>query len=107
MKNLIIALILFCTLACNRQQATTGSVEPAPVNSTETPVNPEVPAIDHTAVQALYTSKCGRCHKAYEPQSRNAGQWDYWLNRMKSAAKLTEAETADIRAFLQANAKKG
>lgn len=48
----------------------------------------------------LYASKCGKCHKLYPVESRDARQWKEVLNVMAPKAKLTDVETDHVFRYL-------
>lgn len=43
----------------------------------------------------LYTTKCMRCHKSYEPNTYTQAEWDSWMSKMKKKAHLS-AEQEDL-----------
>jgi mono/diheme cytochrome c family protein len=58
------------------------------------------------AGHTVYTAKCGRCHGLKDPGNYTAERWEPILKAMAPKAKLSEEETAQVRAYVQANAKK-
>ena len=36
----------------------------------------------------LYTAKCARCHKFYNPADYNDAEWQMWMNKMSHKARL-------------------
>ena len=36
----------------------------------------------------LYTAKCARCHKFYDPTDYNDQEWDAWLKKMGRKSRL-------------------
>lgn len=53
-----------------------------------------------------YTAKCGRCHELKKVDDFTAARWEPILASMAPKAGLTEAETANVLAYVKANAKK-
>ncbi len=53
----------------------------------------------------IWQSNCNKCHKLYEPNSRNKEKWDRVLRRMIPKAKLSPEDGALVRAYILANAK--
>lgn len=75
-----------------------------------TPANPSVnPSTTTKEVEeghALYTAKCGRCHNLKNPTKYTTSEWTPLMKRMAPKARLTEAETAQVTAYVMAYAKK-
>ena len=40
------------------------------------------------AAQKLYTAKCAKCHKFYDPNGYQQAEWDLWMQKMKKKSKL-------------------
>ena len=55
---------------------------------------------------ATYTAKCARCHELKKVDDFTAADWDPILASMAPKAGLTEKETANVLAYVKANAKK-
>ncbi|MEO5944823.1 MAG: hypothetical protein ABIP30_04000 [Ferruginibacter sp.] len=53
-----------------------------------------------------YTAKCARCHELKKVDNYTATDWDPILASMAPKAGLTEKETANVLAYVKANAKK-
>lgn len=58
------------------------------------------------AGKLIYESKCGQCHKLFEPDKYNAQQWSKWVDKMAPKAKLTEVEKGQVYQYLSATTKK-
>ena len=43
------------------------------------------------AAQKIYTSKCARCHKFYEPTGYDDHEWTVWMGKMRKKARLNAA----------------
>ena len=50
--------------------------------------------------KTIYESKCGKCHKLFEPKKFNAAQWTKWVDRMAPKAKLTPEEKELVYNYL-------
>ncbi|SMC84224.1 hypothetical protein [Moheibacter sediminis] len=55
--------------------------------------------------QAYFEESCTRCHKLFEPSSRDAEKWNNVLKRMLPKTELTQEESRLVRAYLIANSK--
>jgi len=49
----------------------------------------------------LYTTKCARCHKFYDPQRYTDEQWAMWMDKMRRKARLTQEQFALLSAYLE------
>ena len=56
-----------------------------------TPVNPG---------KKLYTGKCARCHKLYDPAKYDDKTWNIWMQKMKQKAKLKDEQYRELSAYL-------
>src|SRR5262249_24754582 len=43
---------------------------------------------DAKAARKLYSSKCARCHKLYDPTNYSDSDWRTWMDKMNRKAKL-------------------
>ncbi|MBS0197425.1 MAG: hypothetical protein JSR77_11770 [Planctomycetes bacterium] len=50
----------------------------------------------------LLLTACNRCHRVYEPASRDVGAWDSVLPAMAHKAGLSEADASDLRGYIMA-----
>src|SRR5437762_337087 len=48
----------------------------------------ELSAKETGAAQKLYTLKCAKCHKFYDPKAYDQGEWDSWMRKMQKKSKL-------------------
>lgn len=55
--------------------------------------------------ETLFANNCDRCHKLFEPESRDAEKWNNVLKRMLPRTELTQEESRLVRAYLIANSK--
>ncbi len=53
--------------------------------------------------RTLYENNCAKCHKLYNTSDYTAEQWSPILERMKKKAKIDDATTAKIYAYVTAN----
>lgn len=93
MKRLVIALIVVIVAACSTTQIYTPT--DANVNKVEKATLAEL-----TKGHDLYASKCGKCHKLYPVDSRDAKQWKEVLGVMGPKAKLDDNEVQLIHRYL-------
>jgi|JI61114BRNA_FD_contig_41_2654662_length_647_multi_3_in_0_out_0_1 cytochrome c5 len=105
----IVSLIVFAcshkttsTVTKTEEVKTTVATETAAIEKTESAT---VTNEQFLAGKAVYSAKCGNCHKLKEPSRGNMTQWTKWIDRMAPKAKLTEDEKAQVTAYVSVNAK--
>jgi hypothetical protein len=54
----------------------------------------------------LYTVKCAKCHKFYDPTKYNDEEWQMWMRKMSKKAKLKEVQSDLLSRYLD-NIRKG
>lgn len=60
------------------------------------------PARDQvTAAQKIYTAKCARCHKFYDPTAYDDVKWEAWMAKMKKKSRLSDDQYATLSRYLQ------
>ncbi len=77
--------------------------------------NSSVPVLDAASAQAaglslqeagaaasLYTAKCARCHKFYDPTSYNDADWRSWMTKMTKKARLKPDQQQLLSRYLDA-----
>ena len=50
----------------------------------------------------LYTAKCLRCHKSYDPRSYSDKQWQTWMSKMSRKAHLDSEQQDLLTRYLKA-----
>lgn len=55
--------------------------------------------------ETLFANNCDKCHKLFEPESRDPEKWTRVLKRMLPKTDLTEDEGKLVTAYLIANSK--
>lgn len=53
---------------------------------------------------ALFHDKCNKCHKFFEPETRDVEKWERVLPRMCQRSGLSDAEAGKVRAWVLSNA---
>jgi len=56
---------------------------------------------DWAAGKRLYTAKCARCHKFYDPAKYDDRTWNEWMGKMRQKAKLNDEQYAKLSGYLQ------
>ena len=59
------------------------------------------PAGNVAAAQKIYTAKCARCHKFYDPTAYDDTKWETWMVKMKKKSRLTDDQYATLSRYLQ------
>ena len=102
----VFALTLFIALiavACHKKAVPAAS---APSAATTAPAAPAPDPALVDAGKAVYAVKCTKCHPAKVVENYTAEKWEGILKAMIPKAKLDETESAQVTAFVNANAKK-
>lgn len=55
--------------------------------------------------KTIFESKCNKCHGLKEPEHITVNKWERVLPRMSDKAKLDEAQSGKVRAYVLAHAK--
>lgn len=50
----------------------------------------------------LYTTKCMRCHKSYDPAEYAQPEWDTWMTKMRKKARLSSEQDDLLSRYLAA-----
>lgn len=98
------ALVVACAPKVTPAASTTTETTTSSTSAPASTANPATAKIE--AGHQVYTAKCGRCHALKEPSHYTAERWVPILQSMAPKAKLSEEETANVLAYVQANAKK-
>lgn len=88
--------------------APTAPVNPASATTNDLPAGPsaeETAKLVETG-KAVYTSRCGRCHALKNTADYDANRWNGILGAMAPKAKLTDEETKQVKAYVEATCKK-
>ncbi len=55
-----------------------------------------------TEAASLYTGKCIRCHKSYDPARYSGPLWHSWMNKMSKKARLNPPQAELLSRYLDA-----
>jgi mono/diheme cytochrome c family protein len=101
MKRTLTIVLIFTLLivACSRK------ITPSTAKTEQ--AQPAV-AEDVTIVtgKTLFVERCGRCHGLKKVEDYSLTEWEHIMKSMAPKAKLTELETQQVTAYVNANAKK-
>lgn len=103
---LFAAAAAFIFMACHNKAV------PTVADRTEHPAAPAKPAEPVVSAELLeagklvYTTKCSRCHAAKPVENWTAEGWQPILKSMIPKAKLDSVQSAQVTAYVKANAKK-
>ena len=61
----------------------------------------ELSATELKDARKLYTAKCAKCHKFYDPAKYNDEEWRTWMRKMNKKAKLKEAQAELLGRYLE------
>ena len=102
-KVFVLALVSTAIFACNRK---TVAISNETVTKTEETKKAEANTAAIAQGKTVYDAKCGKCHALKDVTVYTAQRWESILAKMAPKAKLTEAETEQVHAYVMANAKK-
>ena len=57
-------------------------------------------AEDLTAGKKIYTGKCARCHKFYDPARYDEKSWESWMGKMREKTRLNDDQYRQLTAYL-------
>ena len=95
-KVLVIATLIILVWGCTHKTAPQVTTQTAPVSDATT----------IAAGKDTYIAKCQRCHQLKDPADFTIAQWVPILDNMAGRAHLTDAEKANVMAYIQINAKR-
>ena len=100
-------IIILIAAACHKKAVPVVSTPPPaePVAAT----TPAVAAVDPAMLEAgkvVFNTKCTKCHPAKIVENYTTEKWVGILQAMIPKAKLDETESAQVTAYVNANAKK-
>lgn len=101
---LIVCIACISLTECKTSSKTAQAVvtKPATAEAKPTPT----PAADPIAIgQSIYQSKCADCHKLPRPGDYDQADWAHIIVKMSHKAHLSEEETTQVLAYVNANAK--
>jgi cytochrome c5 len=108
MRTCYSAVLLVAALGAGLAGCQSSSASGRPVVSAIPMLAPEsASAAGLSAQQAnqavsLYTAKCVRCHKSYDPTIYNDAQWRTWMTKMSKKARLTPEQDELLSRYLTA-----
>ena len=79
----------------------------APVVSVEAAQTAGLSAQELSEATKLYTTKCMRCHKSYEPRVYEQSQWESWMGKMRKKAHLSPEQEKLLGRYLGAYRTEG
>ena len=59
-----------------------------------------VAANSQEAGKKIYTGKCARCHKLYDPAKYDDQTWGKWMQKMRLKAKLNDEQYRQLSEYL-------
>ena len=52
------------------------------------------------AGRKIYTGKCARCHKLYEPMKYDDATWELWMTKMRDKSKLNDRQYRQLSSYV-------
>jgi hypothetical protein len=98
---LIVFLLLACQTGCKSPEPGQGPILVPPTAAQNSSGSPAPLSFRETTDAAnLYTAKCAKCHKFYDPRSYSDRAWNSWMRKMARKARLTLAQEKLLSAYL-------
>ena len=62
----------------------------------------ELSADELKAARKIYTGKCAKCHKLYDPSAYTPEKWSEWTGKMTKKSKLKPAQVELLARYIEA-----
>ena len=104
-SGIILALVV-STLSLVPEGAVTAGPPPKPRTASAPVVDEDLgrraglSSQDLTDASRLYTAKCMRCHKSYEPAAYSDPEWNTWMLKMRKKAHLAPGQEKLLSRYL-------
>src|SRR5262245_33868757 len=95
--GLACAGLIFGLTGCSSASVKSRAAPPPPFPRGGAPLLSE-PEIE--PARALYSAKCARCHKFYDPAKYTDAEWRDWMRKMSRKAKLAPEQEALLSRYL-------
>lgn len=59
----------------------------------------DLPEKERPEAKRLYTAKCAKCHRFYDPKEYGDDKWEHWMGKMKKKARLDDEQYRLVRAY--------
>ena len=59
-----------------------------------------IAATSQQSGKKIYTGKCARCHKLYDPAKYDDQTWEKWMQKMRQKAKLSDEQYRQLSEYL-------
>ena len=99
----LVALIVLLAQCSPKTKTATTVTSPAPAKTDESVVKKQ--SDDIAAGKIVFDMNCGKCHKFKMPETLTTKQWDHILPGMSRKSNLNETQSAQVHAYVYANAK--
>jgi hypothetical protein len=96
-------LVLFVLPGCASHAPAEGAESKTALNANAVPADTTgFSAGELRAANLLYSAKCVRCHKSYDPAAYSDAAWHAWMTKMGRKARLKPDEAAALARYLEA-----
>jgi hypothetical protein len=62
---------------------------------------PLLSAPEEAKARKLYLTKCAKCHKLYDPTRYTDKDWEVWMGKMTSKAKLSRSQAQLLSNYIE------
>ena len=83
------------------------AIVPAPAEAALAAERAGMPPAEISRAADLYSLKCAKCHKFYDPAGYNDTEWRTWMTKMNKKARLQPDEEDVLTRYLNASRRQG
>ena len=84
-----------------RSSGPVARTETSPVAAAESHITGSLSAEELRRASSLYTVKCARCHKFYNPADYSDAEWRAWMMKMSRKARLKPEQAQLLSRYLE------
>lgn len=85
----LVVLVTLCGSVTGAERGPKRGTGSAPLLDPASAQNSGMTPQSISAARKLYTTKCLRCHKSYDPAQYSQPQWESWMMKMRIKARLS------------------
>ncbi len=88
-RPLAMLAIVLAGVACVGCRASAPATADLPILDSKAAETVHLTTQEASEARRIYTAKCARCHRFYDPASYNETEWHAWIKSMSRKARLT------------------
>ncbi len=98
----LVVLVTLCGSVTGAERGPKRGAGSAPLLDPAAAQNSGMTGRSVSAARKLYTTKCMRCHKSYDPAEYSQPQWESWMTKMRTKARLSPEQDRLLSQYLEA-----